>query len=163
MRTSSPFQLLSLIVTTTLAGCGGGDLTLPADGSPATLRAMSGGGQQGAVGTRLPDPLVVRLTDVAGRRVPGVTVEFRFQSDVPGAQFEPATTVTTNDTGFASVEVRLGTTPGDQTIEAAVGGSPSSGLLATFGVKAVAPQDGGDRNPGKGKKGGGKGKDDDDD
>jgi hypothetical protein len=162
MRTFSPFQLLSLILTTTLAGCGSGDLTLPADGSPATLRAMSGSGQQAAVGTQLPDPLVVRLTDVAGRRVSGETVEFRFQNDVPGAQFEPATTVTTNDTGFAFVQVRLGTTPGDQTIEAAVGASPSSGLLATFGVTAVAPQDDGGSHPGKGKKGG-KGKGDHDD
>jgi hypothetical protein len=163
MRTFSPFQLLSLLLTTALAGCGGGDLTLPADGSPASLRAMSGTGQQGTVGTRLPDPLVVRLTDAVARPVPGVAVDFRFQSDVPGAQFEPATTVTTNDSGFASVQVRLGTTPGNQTIEAAVGASPSSGLLATFGVTAVAPNDGGGGHPGKGKKGGGKGKDDDDD
>jgi hypothetical protein len=162
MRTSSPLLLLSLILTT-LAGCAGGDLTLPADGSPASLRAMSGSGQQATVGTRLPDPLVVRLTDGAGRPVRGVTVDFRFQSDIPEAQFEPATTVMTNDTGFASVQVRLGTTPGDQTVEAAVGASPSSGLLATFGVTAVAPQDGGGSNPGTGKKGGkGQHKDGDD-
>jgi hypothetical protein len=152
MRTSSPFLLLSLIVTP-LAGCGGSDLTLPTDGFPASLRAMSGSGQQATVGTRLPDPLVVRLLDGVGRPVRGVTVDFRFQTDIPGAQFEPATTVTTNDTGFASVQVRLGATPGDQTIEAAVGASPSSALLATFGVTAVAPQGGGS-NPGKGKKGG---------
>lgn len=136
MRTFSPFQLVSLVLTTTLAACGGGELTLPADGSPASLRAVSGSGQQAKVGTRLPDPLVVRLTDGAARPVPGVAVNFRFQSDVPGAQFEPAT-VTTNDTGFAFVQVRLGTTPGDQTIEAAVGASPSSALLTTFGVTAL--------------------------
>jgi hypothetical protein len=136
MRTFSPSQLLSLVLTTTLAACGGGDLTLPADGSPASLRAMSGSGQQATVGAQLPDPLVVRLTDGAARPVPGVAVNFRFQSDVPGAQFEPAT-VTTNDTGYAFVQVRLGTTPGDQTIEAAVGASPSSALLATFGVTAL--------------------------
>ena len=152
MRTSSPFPLLSLILTTLLTGCGS-DLTLPADGSPARLRAMSGSGQQATVGTRLPEPLVVRLTDGAGLGVSGVAVDFRFTSDVPGARFEPATTVTTNDTGFASVQVRLGTTPGDQTVEAAVGPGASTGLLATFGVTAVAPQDDGGGNPGKGKKG----------
>ena len=161
MRTFSPLQLLCLVLTPTLAACGGGDLTLPADASPANLRAMSGNGQQGTIGTQLPDPLVVRLTDAAARPVPGVTVDFRFQSDVPGAQFEPST-VFTDDTGFASVRVRLGTTAGPQTIEAAVSANPSSGLLAIFGVTAVAPQDGGSGHPGKGK-GGGKGKDDGDD
>jgi hypothetical protein len=141
MRIFSPPQLLCLILTATAAGCGAGDLTLPADGSPANLKAVSGSGQQGTVGTRLPDPLVVRLTDGAGRQVPRVPVEFRFQSDVPGAQFEPSV-VATDDTGFASVQVVLGTTAGSQTIEAAVGASPSPGLLATFGVTAVAPQKG---------------------
>ena len=162
MRTSPPIHLLSLALTAALAACGGGDLTLPADGSPASLRAMSGSGQQGTVGSQLPDPLVVRLTDVAGRPVRGATVEFRFQSDIPGAQFKPATTVTTNDTGFASVQVRLGTIPGDQTIEAVVGASPSSGLLANFGVTAVARQNGGGR-PGNPGHGGGNGGGDGDD
>jgi hypothetical protein len=163
MRTFSPYQLLSLIVTATLASCGGSDLILPADGSPASLRAVSGSGQQATVGTRLPDPLVVRLTDGAGRPVRGVTVDFRFQSDIPGAQFEPATRVMTNDTGYASVQVRLGTAPGDQTIEAAVGATPSAGLLATFGVTAVAPQGGGGGRPGKPGRGGGHDDDNDDD
>jgi hypothetical protein len=161
MRPFSPPQLLCLILTTTLTACGGSDLTLPADGSPANLQAMSGTGQQGTIGTQLPGPLVVRLTDRAARPVPGISVDFRFQGDVAGAQFEPDT-VATNDTGFASVRVRLGTTAGPQTIEAVVGGDPSSSLLATFGVTALAPQGGGDRpgNPGRGR---GRGHDDDDD
>jgi hypothetical protein len=145
------------VVLTTLAACGGGDLTLPVDGSPASLRPVSGSGQQGTVGTRLPEPLVVRLVNEAARPVPNVAVDFRFQSDVPGAQFEPAT-VTTNDTGFAWVEVRLGSTPGPQTIEATVGVNPSSDLLVTFAVTAVASNNGGEAHPGKGKKDG-KGKD----
>jgi hypothetical protein len=160
MRTLSPPQLLCLILTATV-GCGGGDLTLPADGSPASLQAMSGSGQEGTVGTRLPAPLVVRLTDAVARPVRGVPIEFRFQSDVPGAQFQPAT-VTTNDTGFAFVQVLLGTTPGDQTIEAAVGASPLPSLLATFGVTAVAPQNRGGGRPDKPGKGRGHGDDDDD-
>jgi hypothetical protein len=161
MRPFSLPQLLCLVLTTTLTACGGSDLTLPADGSPAYLRAMSGSGQQGTVGSELPNPLVVRLTDRAARGVPGMSVGFQFQTDVPGAQFEPAT-VMTNDTGFAIVRVRLGTTAGPQTIEAVVGPDPSSGLLATFGVTALAPQGGGDRpgNPGRGR---GHGHDDNDD
>jgi hypothetical protein len=160
MRTFSPLQLLSLVLTAAV-GCGGGDLMLPADGSPASLRAMSGSGQEATVGTQLPDPLVVRLTDAVARPVAGAPIEFRFRSDVPGAQFTPAT-VTTNDTGFAFVQVRLGTTPGDQTVEAAVGTSPSPSLLATFGVTAVAPQNGGGGGRDKPGKGRGHGDDDDD-
>jgi hypothetical protein len=162
MRTFSPLQLLYLVPITAAAGCGA-DLTLPADGNPAQLQAVSGSGQEGTVGTRLPDPLVVRLTDGVGRHVAKVSVEFRFQSNVPGAQFEPSV-VATDDTGFASVTVMLGTTPGAQTVEAAVSASPSSSLLATFGVTAVAAKNGGggDR-PGKPGKGHGHGHDEDDD
>ena len=146
MRTFSPSPLRYLLLAAATA-CGA-DLTLPADGSPARLQAVSGSGQEGTVGTRLPDPLVVRLTDLAGRQIVGVKVEFRFQSDVPGAQFEPSV-VATDDTGFASVQVVLGTSPGSQTIEAAVGAGTSPSLLATFGVTALAPQnDGGGGRPG---------------
>jgi Big-like domain-containing protein len=163
MRTFSQFSMVGLVLAAVLTGCGGGDLTLPADGLPATLRAMSGSGQQATIGTQLPNPLVVRVTDGAARPVAGVAVNFRFQSAVPGAQFDPAT-ATTNDTGFASVQVRLGNTAGDQTIEAAISGT-SSPLSATFGVTALAaPSGGGDggrpRNRGRGHGGGG---DDDDD
>jgi hypothetical protein len=94
--------------------------------------------------------------------VPRVPVEFRFQSDVPGARFEPSA-VATDDTGFASVQVVLGSTAGSQTIEAAVGASPSPGLLTTFGITAVAPQNGGGGQPGKPGKGRGHGGDGDND
>jgi hypothetical protein len=161
MRTFSPPLLLCLILTATALACGAGDLTLPADGSPASLQAMSGNGQQGTIGTSLPDPLVVRLTDALARPVPGVPVAFRFQSDVPGAQFKPSI-VATDDTGYASVEVVLGTTAGAQTVEAAVGASPSPSLLATFGVTTVAPKNGGGGRPDKPGKGRGHGDDDDD-
>ena len=162
MRTFSPSQLLCLILTATAAACGAGDLTLPADGTPASLQAVSGSGQQGAVNTSLPDPLVVRLTDALARPVSGVSVEFRFQSDVPGAQFNPSI-VATDDTGYASVQVLLGTTAGAHTVEAVVGPNPSPGLLATFGVTAVAPQNGGGGQPGKPGKGHGHGGDDQND
>lgn len=162
MRTPSPFLPLSLVLLTALTACGGGSLTLPADGSPASLRAMSGNGQRATVGTQLPDPLVVRVTDGASRPVPQVAVDFRFQSAVAGAQFIPAT-ATTNDSGFASVRVRLGTTAGAQTIEAAVAASPSSALLATFGVTAVAAPSGGGGSPGTPGPGHGSGHGDGDD
>jgi hypothetical protein len=160
MRTFLPFVMAGLLLASTLSGCEAGDLTLPADGLPASLRVVSGSGQQATIGTQLPKPLVVRVTDGAARPVVGVAVNFRFQSAVPGAQFDPAT-VTTNDTGFASVQVRLGNTAGDQTIEAAVTGSTSP-LLTTFGVTALAaPTGGGGGRPRKPGRGHSDGRDDD--
>jgi hypothetical protein len=71
---------------------------------------------------------------------------------VPGAQFTPAA-ATTDDSGYASVRVTLGTTTGAQTIEAAVSSTAASALLTTFGVTALAPPSGGGK-PGKGHGGG---------
>jgi hypothetical protein len=166
MRILSPRLIYLLLAASTMA-CGA-DLTLPADASPARLQAVSGSGQEGTVGTPLPNPLVVRLTDGAGRQVAKVPVTFRFQSEVPGARFQPSV-VATDDTGFASVQVVLGTTPGAQTVEAAVAASPSADLLATFGVTVLASRNGGGSQPGKPSKpskpgkGGGHGHDDEDD
>ena len=44
MRTFSPLQLLYLVPIASAAGCGA-DLTLPADGNPARLQAVSGSGR----------------------------------------------------------------------------------------------------------------------
>jgi hypothetical protein len=156
MRAFPQLQLLSVVLTASVAACGAGDLTLPGDGSPASLQAVSGSGQKATVGTPLPKPLIVRLVDRAGRQVSGVPVAFRFQSDVPGAQFVPSL-VATDDTGFAKVQVVLGTTPGDQTIEAAIGPTPSPGLLATFGVTAEPAKNDGGGGGGPGRPGNGPG------
>jgi len=56
------------------------------------LTAESGFGQQGTVGTELPEPLVARPVDNAGR--PVVDVSLRFQTEVPTAQLERAEVVT---------------------------------------------------------------------
>ena len=56
--------------------CGGGDLVLPVDQSPAEIVIFEGNEQAGAVGTELADPLVVRVVDAQDRPVPGVRVAF---------------------------------------------------------------------------------------
>ena len=129
----------------TLTACGGGNLTLPVDGSPVNLRAISGDGQQATVGSELPDPLVVRLTDASAHPVFGVAVVFGFQTDVPDAVVNP-TTVTTDSTGTAFARVRLGTVTGPQTVEARV--VEAAELRTTFGLTALAQE-----NPGTGGKG----------
>jgi hypothetical protein len=119
--------------------CAGGDLTLPNNGVPVALTAISGGGQQATIGSRLPQPLVVQLTDAAGRPVADVPLVFRFQTAVPDAEIDPAS-VTTDSSGHASVRVRLGTVTGPQTIEATMAQDARPGARATFGVTAVDKQ-----------------------
>ena len=146
-----PYRLFPLVFGTALTACGG-DLTLPGESSPtAILSVEAGDGQQGTVGRRLDDPLVVKLTDASSQPIPGVTVVFEFKSEVPDAEVDPE--ATTGSDGLASAEVRLGTSTGPHQIEARVA-SPVP-LSTTFVVTAT------ERERGRG--GGGGGDDDDDD
>jgi hypothetical protein len=142
----TPRRLSSLVLATALTGCGGGSLTLPDDSSPAALRVVSGDGQQGTVGSRLDNPLVVKLTDASSRPIAGVAVVFQFTSDAPGAEVDPAQATTDGD-GRASAEVRLGTSTGSLRVEARV--ASAGGLNATFVVTAL------ERKKDKGGHGGG--------
>lgn len=139
---SISYRLLCVVLGTSLAACGGGNLTLPNDGAPAALKVVSGDGQEGTVGSRLPDPLVVRLTDGAARPIPKVALVFSFQGTTLGGKIDPAT-VETDDAGFASVRVRLGSTTGPQTIEARMAQNAVPGVMATFGVTATPKRGGG--------------------
>jgi hypothetical protein len=139
MCTSFSPRLFSLLVGAALTGCGS-DLTIPVDGSPARLEAVSGGGQEGTVGSRLSDPLVVRLSDASNHPVSNVAVEFRFQGAPTDAVVDP-TTRTTDTAGVASAEVRLGTTTGPLTVEAQV--VESMTLRTTFDLNALARGKGG--------------------
>jgi hypothetical protein len=128
--------LFCAILSWSTTACGGGDLMLPGDGAPASLSAVRGDGQQGTVGTRLPDPLVVRVVDAAAHPVPNVLV--RFESDVPDAEIDPGF-VATNDSGYAAAEVRLGSTEGLQVVDALLDASAAAAPRATFQLTAVAP------------------------
>jgi hypothetical protein len=116
MCTPVPGWLASIVIAAVLTGCGG-DLTLPADGSPAALTAFAGNGQDGTVGSRLDKRLVVRVTDSESRPVADVAIVFRF--DVPGAEIDP-TQAATDAQGLASAQASLGDEAGSQTAEAQV-------------------------------------------
>lgn len=146
------YRLLSIALATALTGCGG-DLTLPDDSSPAALRAWSGDGQQGTVGSKLDDPLVVKLTDAGSRPMSGVPVVFQFTNDVPDAEVDAE--ATTNSEGLASAEVRLGTSTGTLQVQARL--ATTAALEATFVLTAL------EREKNKGGKGGGHGDDEEDD
>lgn len=136
-----PYRLCSLVLATAITGCGG-DLTLPGEGSPtptAILRVESGDGQQGTVGKRLDDPLVVKLTNASSQPIAGIRVAFQFKNEVPDAEVDPE--ATTGSDGLASAEVRLGTSTGPHQIEARVA-SPVA-LSTTFVVTALERRGGG--------------------
>lgn len=145
----TPYRAFPLVLALALTGCGG-SLTLPDDGSPATLRAISGDGQEGTIGSKLDEPLVVKLTDASAHPVAGVPVLFHFTSDVPAAELDPEQ-ATTDSSGRASAEVRLGISTGSHQIEARVT-SPAE-LSATFVVTALE-RDRGKRDKSNGGSGG---------
>src|SRR3954469_25801443 len=158
----SSFSLLGTGLALALAGCGAADLSLPSDGRTVALRAVSGGGQEGTVGTRLPEPLVVEVRDRAGNPVPDVNLVFRFRDEFPDARIDPAQQQT-DPSGVASVRVRLGSTAGSQTVEATVAEEIAPEARALFGVTALERR-GRDREGGGGdNKSKDKGKEKDDD
>ena len=161
MRTYSSTLLLGCVLAGALIGCTAGELTLPTDGLPHRLDAVEGDGQRGAIGAQLPSPLVVRLVDAAGLPVTQTTVTFH--TDVADAELEPAT-IATNDTGYAWVNVRLGSLEGTQVVEARLAQATAANLSASFSLIAVASKQR-DQGGGEGRNGGsddGDGHDDED-
>ena len=141
------FWMVIGLLATSSSACGS-TLTLPGDDSPATLSPVSGNGQEGTVGSRLDDPLVVRVTDASAQPVEGVAVEFHFDTDVPAASVTPE--ALTDSNGEAEAEVRLGSEAGPITVLAQVSQAASSELRTAFELTAIA---------GKGKQGKGGGRD----
>ena len=139
MRAS--FLVLTLV---SLAACGG-DLTVPGGGSdggpdggglplPDRVRVVDGDGQRARTGELLSDPLVVQVVDSGAAPVVGTTVEFSFAGDPAGAVLEPSL-ATTDSSGLASAEVRMGSESGAQEVVARVTGTA---LTASFTVTATS-------------------------
>jgi hypothetical protein len=84
---------------------------------PSRLEAVSGDEQRARAGTALQDPLVVRVVDVFGNPVPGVTVEW----DASQGSVDPASTVTGDD-GQAVTAWTLGASTGSQSASASSAG-----------------------------------------
>lgn len=128
-----------------LAGCSGGDLTLPESADPSALRIVSGDDQRADPGDLLSQPLVVQVLDADGGPIPETRVEFGFLGEVPGAAVNPAV-VATDAEGRAQAFVRLGTVSGEQLIIARVAGTAAPGLSARFSVVALAGGGGGKKD-----------------
>jgi hypothetical protein len=114
------------------AACGGSDLVLPEDQSPADIVIIDGNEQAGAVGTELADSLVVRVVDAQDRPVPGVPVAFELGAGADGGDVSPDTALT-DANGLASSRWVLGGTSGQQKVDAQIVGAS---LAVTFSAEA---------------------------
>ncbi|MGH7512030.1 MAG: hypothetical protein ACREOQ_03795 [Gemmatimonadales bacterium] len=164
MWSSSLFCMGAAVASLGLAGCSGGDLTLPggdqpAEPRPASIIVLSGDGQLGAPGALLGEPLTVRVADDSSRPVPDTPVKFSFLGNVSGAALDPTTPVLTDVAGLATATLRLGEVPGEQIVVAEVVDTQPQILRARFTVTAVDPGKGGG---GKGRDHGGNGQSDED-
>jgi 5-hydroxyisourate hydrolase-like protein (transthyretin family) len=108
------------------------DVVFTADSGTVSsaLSLFSGNNQTAAVGTALPQPLVVQVRDGQGNPQAGVSVGF---SVIAGNGTLSSTTATTDANGRASTALTLGTTAGAVTVTAASAGLGS----VTFSASAL--------------------------
>src|SRR3954471_7624391 len=108
-----------------LAACA--DSTGAKVGAAAHLDVLSGNTQTAPVGTELPQPLVVKVTDDKGHVVKGQVVNFVVTA---GGGHVFAGTAITNDDGLAQERWTLGGVAGPQQLEArAVDGATGQALV----------------------------------
>jgi hypothetical protein len=112
--------------------CSGGDLVLP-EGSPSiAAEALRGDEQSAAPGEELPQPIVVKVTDVEQRPLPDVRVAFALGAGAEGGETTPDT-ATTDENGEALARWVLGDGLGEQRVVAEVVGAgiPVVSFMAT--------------------------------
>ncbi len=129
MRLTFGLQVLVVVAgVAQMTACG--DASGPKTGPPANVAPLAGDAQPSPeVGTKLPLPLTIKVTDAQGRNVPGATVVWSTSSGSLSAS-----TLLSSVDGVASVEWTLGPLVGTQTATATVTGvSP-----VTFSQRAVA-------------------------
>lgn len=125
----------TMAVAAAVAGCNKSD---PADPTiPAKMELVDGQPQTGQSGTAAVAPLRVKVTNLAGDPVAGVTVTWAVSSG--GGTLSNATTETSSE-GIASVTYTYGQV-GEQVITATIPGL--SGSPQTFTLTATSPPGGG--------------------
>ena len=143
-------RAMSLLAIGVLTGCSG-NLTVPGGGPtddpegpslPAVLQVVAGDDQRAEAGAVLEQPLTVRVVDDSARPVAGVPVRFGFLGDAAGAALDPDA-VLSDAEGRAAAIVRLGDTPGEQLIVAAVDNTLLPALRTTFTATALPAPGGG--------------------
>ncbi|WP_242344588.1 pre-peptidase C-terminal domain-containing protein [Anaeromyxobacter terrae] len=107
-------------------------VALTATSNRGRLVLVSGGDQVGSINTMLPEPVVVRLEDLAGVPLSGQTVGFQV---VAGGGSVTASSVTTASDGTASVRWTLGPTASLQQLRASAT-DPLTGETLTLTISA---------------------------
>ena len=107
------------------------------DSSNLRIVAYSGNGQTERAGSMLPEPLVVKVSDILGNAKPGVQVEFSAHGELSAA-ITPRFAATNAD-GLASCTFKLGTRVGTQNVWAATA-EDSTVLSATAVAVACAEE-----------------------
>ena len=107
---------------------------------PTTMEPVSGDGQFADAGTMVPDPLTIRILNLNGDPVEGVTVEWVV--NLGGGTLSADETVT-DENGIAQVTYTLGTLVGTQTASAVNNNLVGSPVLFT----ATARPNGGGGGP----------------
>lgn len=97
-------------------------------GAPSTVAKVSGDLQTGVVGSTLPQPLVVRVTDAHSNPTPGVTVSFTVTS---GGGTVGTASAATDAQGLASTTHLLGPQSGSNNVRVTAAGLPPVGFTAT--------------------------------
>src|SRR5437762_1361667 len=121
-----------------LGACGGGDLTLPSEGQPAQIKALSGDDQTGTILEPAQDSLVVRVTDPFGS--PGAGVPVTAQVASGQGSLRGTTSRSTDANGqVAFDDLAIVGGPGARTlIFAAPGYAPAVSTPVSLGVGAPA-------------------------
>jgi hypothetical protein len=108
----------------------------PGSREPAAIAVVSGGGQTGAAGQELAQPVAVKVTDAGGRPVAGQAVTFHVTSG-GGSVFSGS--ASTNAEGIAQERWTLGTAAGTaQTLEARVVNGSGTTLTAVASATITA-------------------------
>ena len=133
-------RLRSLVLLALLAGCGTAEQPVgPSHPIPAAFIArVSGDGQDGIVGSTLPQPLVVEVRDEDRHLLAGAVVAF---SVAAGGGTISAISAVTDASGLARVTWTLGTAAGQQRVEAAIGATPPDGSSPVVAFLASARPD----------------------
>jgi hypothetical protein len=120
------------------AGLAGSPVTFTqtaTSGSAAQVSVVSGNDQIGAIGTTLPDSLIVAVLDGQGNPVPGTAVAWVVGAG--GGTLSP-TNSTTDASGRAGAAWTLGPQPGQNTANAVVSGIGIAGFRASATAGAPA-------------------------
>jgi hypothetical protein len=125
-------SLIAFGLCTILAACGGDGIVLPNESRPAKIAIVDGDGQSALAGATLTEPIVVKVTDALDRPVAGQVVVFAINAG--GGQVSPPSTQTGDD-GMASATWTLGSSAGEQRVQAQVNGDD---LLVSFSASALS-------------------------